>query len=64
MLAGSIAMAAAVRVTRNHYTVDVISAYFMGYAIYALSNRLYLSYLRPLFLAVPPAVGGVPRFSE
>ena len=56
MLAGSITMAVAVLLTRNHYTVDVISAWFMGYAIYVLSERLYFWYLRPLFLALP-----VPR---
>jgi hypothetical protein len=54
MLAGSVTMAVSVLLTRNHYTVDVISAYFMGYAIYVLSKRLYFWQLRPLFLAVPP----------
>ena len=43
-------MAAAVLLTRNHYKVDVISAYFMGYAIFVLSQRLYFHFLRPLFV--------------
>jgi membrane-associated phospholipid phosphatase len=34
-------MAFAVLVTRNHYTVDVLSAYLIGYAIYALSQWLF-----------------------
>jgi hypothetical protein len=57
MLAGSLVMAAAVLLTRNHYTVDVLSAYFMGYAIYVLSERLYFHFLRPLFLRRPDADG-------
>ena len=64
MLAGSIVMDGAVLLTRNHYTVDVISAYFMGYAIFVLSERLYFHYLRPLFLSRPPgqvAGAGLPR---
>lgn len=53
MLVGSLAMAISVLLTHNHYTVDVISAYFMGYAIFVLSRRLYFHFVRPLFLAVP-----------
>ena len=53
MLAGSVAMAIAVILTHNHYTVDVLSAYFMGYAIFALSRSLYFRRVRPLFLAAP-----------
>jgi hypothetical protein len=41
MLAGSLCMAFAVLVTRNHYTVDVLSAYLIGYSIYALSQWLF-----------------------
>jgi hypothetical protein len=41
MLAGALTMAAAVLLTHNHYTVDVLSAWFMGYAIYALSRALW-----------------------
>ena len=53
MLAGSATMAISVLLTRNHYTVDVISAYFMGFAIFVLSRWLYFQFVRPLFLAVP-----------
>ena len=53
MLVGSVTMAISVLLTRNHYTVDVISAYFMGYAIFVLSRWLYFQFVRPLFLAVP-----------
>ena len=49
-LAGSIVMAATVLITRNHYTVDVMGAYFITYSIYELSRRLYYGYIRPLFL--------------
>ncbi len=41
MLTGSLCMAFAVLVTRNHYTVDVISAYLIGYSIYTLSQWLF-----------------------
>lgn len=54
MLAGSVVMAISVLLTRNHYTVDVISAWLMGYAIYVLSERLYFQFLRPLFVAARP----------
>jgi hypothetical protein len=50
MLAGSFAMAGAVLVTRNHYTVDVLSAYLVGYAIYSLA--------RVSFTAVNPQLRG------
>ncbi|MBI4424710.1 MAG: hypothetical protein HY554_13335 [Elusimicrobia bacterium] len=50
-LAGSLVMAASVLVTRNHYTVDVLSAYFISYSVYCLSRKLYYSYIRPLYLA-------------
>ena len=53
MLLGSLGMAVAVLLTRNHYTLDVISAYFMGYAIFVLSQRLYFHFLRPLFVNTP-----------
>lgn len=52
-LAGSAVMAASVLLTRNHYTVDVLGAYFMTYAIFCLSRKLYFSYIRPLFLLTP-----------
>jgi hypothetical protein len=47
MLAGSGVMAATVLLTHNHYTVDVISAYFMGYAIWALSRGLWVRAVQP-----------------
>ena len=53
MLVGSFTMAAAVLVTHNHYTVDVLSAYLVGYGIYALSDGLYRRFIRPLYLLRP-----------
>ncbi len=50
MLAGSLAMAVAVLLTHNHYSVDVLSAYPMTFAIYAASRELYRRFVRPLFL--------------
>lgn len=50
-LTGSIVMAVSVLVTRNHYSVDVLSAYLISYSIYCLSRKLYFSYIRPLYLA-------------
>ena len=41
MLCGALLMAAAVLLTHNHYTVDVLYAWFMGWAIYELSRRLW-----------------------
>jgi hypothetical protein len=49
-LGGSLVMAATVLITRNHYTVDVLGAYFITYSIYVLSQKLYFGYIRPLFL--------------
>lgn len=46
MLGGSLVMAVSVLVTRNHYTVDVISAYLVGYAIFALSQALWNGFSR------------------
>ncbi|OGS02644.1 MAG: hypothetical protein A3G41_06885 [Elusimicrobia bacterium RIFCSPLOWO2_12_FULL_59_9] len=37
----SIVMAACVLLTRNHYTVDVLAAYFMAYSIYRLSHYIF-----------------------
>ena len=51
MLAGSLAMAFAVLVTRNHYAVDVLSAYLVGYSVYALSGWLFRA-LRPRHEAI------------
>ncbi len=49
MLAGSIVMAVAVLLTHNHYSVDVLSAYLVGYAIFALSRELHGHLLAPLY---------------
>jgi hypothetical protein len=49
-LSGSIVMAASVLLTKNHYTVDVLSAYWIGYAIYVFSDRTYHAYVHPLYL--------------
>ena len=46
-LAGSLVMGACVLLTRNHYTMDVLGAYFMTYAIYRLS-RYTLGWLDPV----------------
>ena len=39
MLLGSLSMALAVLVTHNHYSVDVLSAWLVGYSIFALAGR-------------------------
>ena len=51
-------IATAVLLTHNHYTVDVISAYFMGYAIYRLSLWLYEGIVEPLFAGPGPVRSG------
>jgi hypothetical protein len=53
MLAGSFVMAAAVLLTHNHYSVDVLSAYLVGYAVFALGRSTYLRLVHPLY--EPPA---------
>ena len=40
-LVESVAMGACVLLTRNHYTIDVLGAYFMTYAIYRLGLFLF-----------------------
>lgn len=45
---GSGVMAVSVLITRNHYTVDVISAYLIGYAIFAISVALWNRIARQL----------------
>jgi hypothetical protein len=42
----SILMAASVLLTRNHYTMDILGAYFITYSVYALSRSL-LRWLDP-----------------
>ena len=49
MLAGSLTMGVCVLLSRNHYTVDVLAAYLVGYAIYGLSQTSYDRWVRPWF---------------
>ncbi|MDE2292493.1 MAG: hypothetical protein KGL53_10455 [Elusimicrobia bacterium] len=49
----SVVMGACCLLTRNHYTVDVLGAYFMGYAIFVMSRDLYHKLIEPLFLKLP-----------
>ena len=49
MLVGSIVMAVAVLLSRNHYTVDVLGAFFTSYSVYALARAMYKRALEPLF---------------
>lgn len=52
-LAGSLTMGVCVLLSHNHYSVDVLGAYFVSYSIYTLSERLYYGYIRPLFQVLP-----------
>ncbi len=49
MFAGSVVMAVSVLLSRNHYTVDVLGAFFISYSVYALARYGYKSLLEPLF---------------
>ncbi len=49
MLAGSITMGVSVLLSRNHYTVDVLGAFLVGYAIYGISESMYRRWVVPLF---------------
>lgn len=49
MLAGSLTMGVGVLLSRNHYTVDVLAAFLVGYAIYGLSETAYERWVRPIF---------------
>ena len=49
MFTGSVVMAVSVLLSRNHYTVDVIAAFFVGYSVYALAETGYEKLLEPLF---------------
>lgn len=49
MLVGSIVMAVCVLLSRNHYTVDVLGAFFTSYSVYALARAMYKRGLEPLF---------------
>lgn len=50
MLGGSLVMATAVLLTHNHYSVDVLAAFFMAFAIFELSKRLFVWSIQPLFV--------------
>lgn len=52
MLGGSVLMGACVLLSRNHYTVDVLAAYLVGYALYGLSEASYERWVRPIFRRV------------
>ncbi len=52
MLTGSIVMAIGVLLSRNHYTVDVIAAFFVGYSVYALAEAGFERFVEPLFKTV------------
>ncbi|OGR88732.1 MAG: hypothetical protein A3J74_07300 [Elusimicrobia bacterium RIFCSPHIGHO2_02_FULL_57_9] len=52
LLSGSIVMAVCVLLSHNHYSVDVLGAYFVSYSIYVLAGKLY-GYIQPLFLTLP-----------
>lgn len=52
-LAVSLVMGVSCLLTRNHYSVDVLGAYFMGYAIFILSRDIYYRRIRPIFLKLP-----------
>ncbi|MBI5630586.1 MAG: hypothetical protein HY921_06855 [Elusimicrobia bacterium] len=56
LLLGSIAMGVCVLLSHNHYSVDVLGAYFVSYSIYVLSGKLYYGYIRPLFQLKPSRV--------
>jgi tetrahydromethanopterin S-methyltransferase subunit B len=49
MLAGSVTMGVCVLLSRNHYTVDVLAAFLVGYAIYGMSEAAYERWVLPLF---------------
>ena len=46
-------MGTCVLLSHNHYTVDVLGAYFVSYSIYVLAERLYYGWIRPLFQVQP-----------
>ncbi len=49
MLAGSVTMAVCVLLSRNHYTVDVLAAYLVGYALHGIAESSYGRWVAPLF---------------
>ncbi len=55
-LTGSIVMGLCVLLSHNHYTVDVLGAFFVSYSIYRLSEWAFYGYIRPLFQILPTRV--------
>ena len=55
-LSGSLIMGLCVLLSHNHYSVDVLGAYFVSYSIYALAENLYYGLIRPLFQILPSRV--------
>jgi hypothetical protein len=49
MFYGSLVMAIGVLLSRNHYTVDVIAAFFVAYSTYAASRSSFKALVEPLF---------------
>ena len=60
MLVGSLTMALAVLVTHNHYSVDVLSAWFVGYAVFALARSTWRVLARGGAGRTPGPAFGVP----
>ena len=56
MLAGSLTMGVCVLLSHNHYTVDVLGAYFVSYSIYVLAEKIYYGWIRPLFQVSPSRI--------
>ncbi|MBI5245700.1 MAG: hypothetical protein HY923_00855 [Elusimicrobia bacterium] len=52
MLVGSLVMAIGVLLSRNHYTVDVIAAFFTSYSVYALARASFKRFVEPIFRTV------------
>lgn len=53
LLTGSLTMGVCVLLSHNHYTVDVLGAYFVSYSIFVLSEKIYYGYIKPLFQVLP-----------
>jgi len=53
MLAGSLTMGVCVLLSHEHYSVDVLGAYFVSYSIFVLAEKLYYGWIRPLFQVKP-----------
>lgn len=53
MLCGSLVMGLCVLLSHEHYSVDVLGAYFVSYSIFVLAEKLYYDFIRPLFQVKP-----------